>query len=785
MKQRIYHRFFSTKRLIPAFAIILGWASVAWGAAPPVTLTTLQQVRALSNAQASQQLPVAFEATVTYYRGYETNLFVQDGEIAIYIQAPADLHLVPGDRVLVRGKTQNSFNPIVIGDSITLLRHGALPAPQPATFDQMIRAETDCKLVTVRGVVHAADLMLSLVSPQHFIRLQLLMDGGYVDVNVDSDDAGAPESLLDAEVELTGVASEEFDSKMHETGVLMHVQSLSDVKIFERANSSPWALPVTPMDQVVTVSHLRDSTPRVRVHGTITYYQPGSAVVLQDGAKSIWISTLTNAPMRIGDAADATGFPDVHEGFVNLVHGEVRDTLTPAPVTPLPATWQTLTPRGYDSPGHHYDLVSIEGQVVTEVREASQDEFVLAIDDKQFSAILRHPNGPVAATREIPLGSRVRVTGICVLENSNPFIAQVPFDILLRSYDDIAVVARPSLLNVRNLILVVGLLLALVFAAVARGWTLEHKVRRHTAALAARIEAEAALERQRSRILEDINGSRPLAEIIEEITEMVSSGLKGAPCWCAIADGGILGACPPEADALRVIRMKIAGRSGSTLGTLFAGLDPLTPPHEGEPEALSVGARLATLAIETRRLYFDLRRRSEFDLLTDIHNRFSLDKNLDARIAEARQMAGVFGLIYIDLDEFKQVNDLCGHQVGDLYLQEVALRMKRQLRAHDMLARLGGDEFAALVAVVHDRAEAEEIAHRLEHSFDEPFVIGEFVLHGSASVGIALYPQDAVTKDGLLSFADAAMYQAKDAKKQSGQALFVNQNPELTPKNQT
>jgi diguanylate cyclase (GGDEF)-like protein len=148
-------------------------------------------------------------------------------------------------------------------------------------------------------------------------------------------------------------------------------------------------------------------------------------------------------------------------------------------------------------------------------------------------------------------------------------------------------------------------------------------------------------------------------------------------------------------------------------------------------------------------------------------------------------MAGVFGLIYIDLDEFKQVNDLCGHQVGDLYLQEVALRMKRQLRAHDMLARLGGDEFAALVAVVHDRAEAEEIAHRLEHSFDEPFVIGEFVLHGSASVGIALYPQDAVTKDGLLSFADAAMYQAKDAKKQSGQALFVNQNHELTPKNQT
>src|SRR5208337_1286468 len=137
-----------------------------------------------------------------------------------------------------------------------------------------------------------------------------------------------------------------------------------------------------------------------------------------------------------------------------------------------------------------------------------------------------------------------------------------------------------------------------------------------------------------------------------------------------------------------------------------------TPPHDSEPEALSVGARLATLAIETRRLYTDLRRRSEFDMLTDIHNRFSLEKYLDAQIEEAREKAGVFGLIFIDLDEFKQVNDIYGHQAGDMYLQEVALRMKRQLRSHDMLARLGGDEFAVLVPMVRNRAEADEIAQR-------------------------------------------------------------------------
>ena len=127
-----------------------------------------------------------------------------------------------------------------------------------------------------------------------------------------------------------------------------------------------------------------------------------------------------------------------------------------------------------------------------------------------------------------------------------------------------------------------------------------------------------------------------------------------------------------------------------------------------------MASELATLAIETSRLYSDLVHRSEFDLLTDVQNRFAMEKNLGAMIQSARETAGIFGLIYIDLNEFKQVNDLHGHQVGDLYLQEVSRRMKRQLRPCDVLARLGGDEFAVLVSEVHNRADVEEIRARLQ-----------------------------------------------------------------------
>jgi diguanylate cyclase (GGDEF)-like protein len=376
----------------------------------------------------------------------------------------------------------------------------------------------------------------------------------------------------------------------------------------------------------------------------------------------------------------------------------------------------------------------------------------------------------------MPLGSRVRVSGICILDNSNAYKGDVAFNILMRTPDDIVVVARASLLNVRNLIILVGLLLAVVIAIGARDWTIERKIRRQTATL-------AYIEQRRSRILEDINGARPLAEIVEQITELVSFKLRGAPCWCQIADGALLGNCPPKLTALRIVHTEIPARSGPALGIIFAALDPLTKPCAKESEAISMAAALATLAIETRRLYSDLLHRSEFDLLTDIHNRFSLNKQLDAQIGEARLKAGVFGLIYIDLDEFKQVNDLYGHQIGDLYLQEAAMRMKRQLRAVDSLARLGGDEFAVLVPLVHNRADVEEIAQRLERCFEDPFTIEGQALQSSASVGIALYPEDGATKDDLLSAADAAMYVAKHTRKHLGTLLAGQPDFDLTPEN--
>jgi diguanylate cyclase (GGDEF)-like protein len=616
------------------------------------------------------------------------------------------------------------------------------------------------------------------------VYLKLTMDQGSIDATVAGADAIHLKELLDAEVEVTGVVSGKFDSKMQLVGILLEVPTLADVKVLKRAAVSPDSLPILPMDQVLASSNLHDLTRRVRVQGTITYYQPGSAVVLQSGTRSLWITTHSSNPMRIGDIAVATGFPDARDGFLALTDGEIQDSDVFAPVQPQPSTWRQLaTWNSGDPDGHQNDLISFEGKVIAAVREDSQDEFVLTSNGKLFNAIYRHlpGNRQLPPMRQIPLGTRIRVSGICMViqaNNIDPTEQEVPFNILLRSFDDIEIVASPSLLNVRNLIVLASVLLVLLFAAGARGWVMERKVRREKT-------VQADMERRRSRILEDISGSRPLAEIIEEITEMVSFKLLGAPCWCQIVDGAQLGKCPPSLSSLRVVQEPIPAHSGPALGTIFVALGSDTTPGVNESESISTAAALAALAIETRRLYSDLVHRSEFDLLTDIHNRFSLERHLDQQIEFAHQNAGVFGLIYIDLNDFKQVNDVYGHQVGDLYLQEVATRMKHQLRAFDMLARLGGDEFAVLLPQVRNRVEVEEISLRLERCLDAPFAAEGYVVHGSASVGIAVYPEDGSLKDVLLKSADAAMYVNKQIRKERGRRPADQRQPGMAPGDRT
>jgi diguanylate cyclase (GGDEF)-like protein len=753
-------------------AALLAWGpATAASAQAPATVTSLDALHKLTNAEASEAVPVAFQATVTYFLGYEKTLFVQDGESAIYVQATTKLPLQPGDRILIRGFTRDSFRPIVISDNVTLLGHGDLPKPVQAEFAPLVQAKFDCRYVQVHGTVISA---VSALSSGHSVtQLQLALHGGNIGVTIDKGMAARLSDLLDSEVTVTGTEAGRFDGKMEQTGVRIYAPSLDSVHVLRKAPVDAWSIPLTPMDEVLKAYDVEDRTPRVRIQGIITYYLPGHMAVLQEGLQSIRVFTPSIEPFRIGDRVQAIGQPDVDNGFLTLKWGDLRSTGGSAALLPVNVDWDQLA-----TGRHAFDLVSIEGQVVTQVREHDQDVYVIGSDGHLFSATVRFPvafqasgvQAPPPMTM-IPAGSVVRVTGVAIHDDANPFNGPMAFGILLRSASDVTLVASPSLLNVRNLILVVTILLVSMAAGAAWVLMLKRKVHQQTAELAARKEAEAVLERKRSSILEDINGNQPLEAILTQITDLASFRLDGAPCWCEVGDSVKVGHHPATPDSLHIIRQEVPSRSGQLHGMLFAAVDPAAPVSTQAQEALAMGAWLATLAIETRGLYTDLVHRSEFDLLTDVFNRFSFERRLDAMIQETRQTATMFGLIYIDLDDFKLVNDQYGHGVGDEYLRQSARRMKRQLRPSDLLARLGGDEFAVLVTNVRGQSDVQDVAQRLERCFREPFALDGYEIPGSVSVGSALFPEDGSDKDTLLSTADAAMYVCKKIKKENGQIV--------------
>jgi diguanylate cyclase (GGDEF)-like protein len=755
-------------RLTLLLALSAAAASTAFGA----TLTSLEAIHALTNEQAGQDMLVDFQGTVTFVGSTERLMFVQDGSAAICVEWTPNNTTLPGDRVEIKGKTGLTFRPVVVAESVTLVHRGELPEPVAATFDQLIRADFDSRYVTVYGVVR--DAVTVVKDGERSIRIQLHTDGGDIDAAVDVDAPKILNELLDAQVLISGAASGRFDGKMNQTGIVLYLNSMDGVRVLRRAVSSPWTQPITPMDQILSGYHVSNVSRRVRVRGTVTYYQPGSTAVLQQGSKSVWLMTSGITPVQVGNVADATGFPDLYNGLLVLSSAELQDAGKPSPIEPQQTTWDDLSTNK-----NLFDLVSIEGTVVAEVRGAARDEYVLESDGNLFSAVYRHPatdgegSGSPSPMKHVSPGARVRVTGVCFTNTSNPFDSRVPFEILLRSPDDIAVVAGAPWVTIANLFRLIGLLTFVVLGVSAWNWMLRRRVHKQTAAITAQSDADAAQERRtaqleqwRSRILEDINSTRPLGEIVEHITEMVSFMLGGATCWCEITEGPRLGHPPASKDSLRVVSREIHSRTGLVLGSLFAAFNKASSLDEKEEsEALATGVRLTTLAIETRKLYADLVHRSEFDLLTDMYNRFSLDRHLQELIEKARTNGSTFGLIYVDLDDFKLVNDMYGHHVGDMYLQEVSLRMKRQLRTGDVLGRLGGDEFAALVSVARGRADLEEIAQRMERCFDAPFTLNGHILRGAASVGVAMYPDDGTTSDGLLNAADSAMYSTKNSRR--------------------
>jgi diguanylate cyclase (GGDEF)-like protein len=173
--------------------------------------------------------------------------------------------------------------------------------------------------------------------------------------------------------------------------------------------------------------------------------------------------------------------------------------------------------------------------------------------------------------------------------------------------------------------------------------------------------------------------------------------------------------------------------------------------------------RVIRYAIERKRTELELVRLAHFDQLTSLPNRTLLRQRVDHALARAMRAGSGVATLILDMDRFKEINDMLGHEIGDKLLIEAAQRIRANVRDQDTVARLGGDEFAVILEGVSEAREVLPVVERIIASLNEVRTIDGHEVNSSTSVGIAMYPENGNDLSELLRAADLAMYQAKSS----------------------
>lgn len=185
----------------------------------------------------------------------------------------------------------------------------------------------------------------------------------------------------------------------------------------------------------------------------------------------------------------------------------------------------------------------------------------------------------------------------------------------------------------------------------------------------------------------------------------------------------------------------------------------------GLPLADGSFVTIYTDVTEQHRAAEAIERLAHRDTLTGLANRYTLEARLDQLVADARRHDRRLAVMFLDMDNFKTINDTLGHSMGDQFLCEVARRLSATVRDNDIVARLGGDEFVVVLGELEDPQDATNVAAKIIDSLSQPIALSQHALRTSVSIGICFYPQDGHNRGALMQSADIAMYHAKNAGK--------------------
>jgi diguanylate cyclase (GGDEF)-like protein/PAS domain S-box-containing protein len=751
------------------YLILACLAAAAVAESPrPVDLTTVRQIRHLGSTT-GVAINTHIRGVVTYYDTVAPNLFVQDSTGGIWVdlrgsklEPPS-----PGQVVDLRGVVGFGFAPYISKPVWRVVGVAGPPQPERVTYDDVANGSFDGQWVQMEGVVRS----FVQQAEGNVLVMDVATPTGAFKVRVPDYHDPFPVQLVDAKVRFVGVCGAAFNSRQQLVSIHLMMPSLKDLKVLDAPPSDPFAIPATPIADVRRFSADLSNDHRVKVLGTVTAHFPQQGIYLTDGSGGLYAESEDGTPLADGDQVEVIGFPEAGSFSPVLKSARIRPTGKHFTLTTAPVSGKVALKGANDS-----ELVAISGLLRSERQLRNAQTLLVESDDHvTFEASLSRAG---AKPVDVLAGSRLSLTGILAVKpdaNGNPS----DFQLVLRSPADVKVVATPPWLNAQRAVVILTGLMAATLAVM--GWVLilRRRVRRQTQIITTKLKNELALEERYRDIFE------------RNLTGLYVAGADGKILDCNDACARILGyAGRAELFANSARAEQLIQKFNERLSddTFSSGTE-----HSFELPDGTKGWALCSLRVvdgkdgiqlfEGSLVDITARKLAEeriqflayFDSLTCLPNRTLVQDRLSQAISVALRRREKVGVLHLDIDSFKIINDCLGHSWGDELLRSIAQRLQACGREEDTVARLGGDEFLLILPVNSD-ADAAVVAERIARELKPPFSLNGHVISITCSVGISIFPDHGVDAETLIKHADTAMY----ASKSSGRNTFSFFSEEMT-----
>jgi diguanylate cyclase (GGDEF)-like protein/PAS domain S-box-containing protein len=504
----------------------------------------------------------------------------------------------------------------------------------------------------------------------------------------------------------------------------------------------------------------------------VTARFPLLGIFITDGSGGLYAESQDGSPIKEGDQVEVIGFPAAGSFSPVLKSASIRPTGKHVLPTIASVSGQAALKGTYDA-----QLINITGRLRSYRKRLNRQELVVESDDHvTFEASFARSGGPDLTVEE---GSRISLTGICAVkadENGSPS----EFEVVLRSPEDIRVVSPPPWFDAQVAADIVSGLIFSTLAVIVWVLILRRRVRKQTVIITEKLRNEMALEERYRNIFE-----RNLTGLY------VASDGRILDCndACARILGykgrhELLGNSTRAEQIVQKFHESVSDASftvgteqsfqrlDGTQGWVLCSLRAVGGKVDG-----SQAFEGSLVDITERKLAEDrIQFLAYFDSLTNLPNRTLVQDRLSKGIAGAKRKREKLGVLHLDIDNFKIINDCLGHSRGDELLQAVAQRLQACARDEDTVARLGGDEFLLALGPIGSHDDAAIVAERVARELLPPFNLNGNSLSVTCSIGISIFPEHGGDAETLIKNADAAMY----ASKSRGRNTFSFFSEEMT-----